>query len=163
MNSVDLEKEIKDLNKFLTPRHPSSVLQFITGMIVEWTHSGKEQPSSRSDVNLVWQTYFQLLRECIDKRASLISNRLGSNVREKVKRMPRPVYERKKLREVSTLLERMPPEDALHFMVEVTTNWCFSIPINLLPLFPGTPRAETDEAIADMVYEWLVGYLDLWH
>ena len=73
------------------------------------------------------------------------------------------VYEKKKISEVATLLGGMPPDEAIDFIVEVTTNWCFSIPMNFLPLIPNDLRADTDEAIAYAIYEWLVGYIDLWH
>ena len=56
----------------------------------------------------------------------------------------------------------MPPNEALDFMVEVTTNWCFSIPMNFLHLLPVTLRDESDESITNAIYVWLVRYYDLW-
>jgi hypothetical protein len=56
----------------------------------------------------------------------------------------------------------MSPDEAIDFIVEVTINWSFSIPINFLSLLPVTLNEESDEAIAKAIYTWLVRYNDLW-
>jgi hypothetical protein len=164
MHSKDTEKTIADLTEFLKSRHPSVVLQFITGMMIDWTHFDKEKQPSKSDIDLAWRIFFNLLRSNIDKRLSLISSQSHSNVRQKVLSVPVSWYfgEKKKRNEIANLLGNMPPDEALHFMVEVTTNWCFSIPVNFLHLVPVTFCDESDEAIANSIYVWLERYYDLW-
>lgn len=93
---------------------------------------------------------------------SLVSSQPYSNARKRVFSIPSHVYEKKKLDEVITLLGSMTQDKALDFMVEVTTNWCFSIPVNLLPLVPIIFPDESDEAIANEIYVWLIRYCDLW-
>jgi hypothetical protein len=162
MHSKDTEKVIADLNKFLRSRHPSSVLQFITSAMVGWTHFDKKDPPGKADIDLAWHNYLTLLRKNIDRRLSLISSQPHSNLRKRVFWVPSHVYEKKKLDEIIALLGSMPRDEALDFMVEVTTNWCFSIPVNLLPLVPVTFPDESDESIANEIYVWLVRYCDLW-
>jgi hypothetical protein len=93
---------------------------------------------------------------------SLVSSQPYSNARKRVFSIPSHVYEKKKLDEVITLLGSMTQDKALDFMVEVTTNWCFSIPVNLLPLVSIIFPDESDEAIANEIYVWLIRYCDLW-
>lgn len=162
MPSKDTEKTIADLDEFLKYKHPSSVLQFITGMMVGWTHFDKKNPPSKSDIDRAWDKYFNLLRNSIDRRLSPISPQPYSNPRKKVFWIPLHVYENKKLNEIITLLGSMPEDRALVFIVEVTTNWCFSIPTNFLRLVPVKFRDKSDEAIANTIYEWLIRYYDLW-
>ena len=162
MHSKDTEKVIADLNEFLKSRHPSAVLQFIPGMMIDWTHFDKNKQPSKSDLDLAWNKYFNLLRNSIDRRLSLISSQSYSNVRQKGLSVPPYVFEEEKRNEIATLLGSMPPDEALDFMVEVTTNWCFSIPINFLHLVPVTLRDASDEAIANAIYILLVRDYDLW-
>ena len=163
MDSKETETMIAELNNFLKTKHPFSVLQFITGMMIGWTHFDKEKQPSESEIDLVWNNYFDLLRNSIDRRLFFISNRSLSNVRGKTVSIPPQVYEEKKLDEVINLLGSMPPDDALNFIVEVTVNWSFSIPKNYLSLLPASPQDESDGAVANAIYEWLVRYFDLWH
>ena len=161
MRSKDSEM-ITDLGEFLVSKHPFSVLQFITGMMIGWTHFEKNKQPSKSDIDLAWNNYFRLLRNSIDKRLLLISNQRDSHTRQKVLSPPPQVYEKKVLDDVIVRLGKMSSDDAINFIVEVTTNWCFSIPINFLPLLPIDSIAENDEAIANAIYEWFVRYCDLW-
>jgi hypothetical protein len=103
-----------------------------------------------------------LLRNSIDRELSLISSQPYSNLRERVFCIPSNVFEKKKLDEIIALLGSLPQDEAIEFMVKVTTNWCFSIPVNLLPLVPVTFPDESDEAIANEIYVWLLRYCDLW-
>ncbi len=162
MDSKITDIVISDLNDFLKSRHPSSVLQFITGMMVGWTHFEKKEPS-KTEIDLAWKNYFDLLRNSIDGRLSLVSNGSLSNERQKILRFPSQVYEKRKLDEVITLLGSMPPDDAMNLIVEVTVSWCFAIPQNYLSFLPDVPQDESDEAIANTIYEWLVRYYDLWN
>jgi hypothetical protein len=164
IRSKATEKAIADLRKFLEPRHPSSVLQFITGVMVAWAHFDKRNPPSQAEVDRLWGRYLTLLRSRLDVSLSLISSFPHLKAKEDRKVLPIPpmVFEEKKEKEIVALLGRMLPEDALDFMVEITTNWCFSIPINFLSLIPDGPVDESDKAIADAIYTWLVRYSDLW-
>jgi hypothetical protein len=162
MHSKDTEKGIADLNKFLRSKHPSSVLQFITSAMIGWTFYDQKNPPSKSDIDLAWDNYLTLLRSSIDRRLSLISSQPHSDLRKRVFWIPSHVFEKKKLVEIISLLGSMPPDKATDFMVEVTTNWCFSIPVNLLPLVPVSFPDESDESIANEIYIWLVRYCDLW-
>lgn len=165
MRSKDIENAITDLNEFLKSKHPSSVLQFIPGMIIGWTYFGTKRQPSKSDIENAWKNYFKLLRKSIDRRLSFVSSQTHPNMRmiQKISGNPPYVYEKEKLNEIIALLGNMPPKDALDFIVEVTTRWCFSLPINFLPLLPDPPRDESDESIANAIYEWLIKYYDLWH
>lgn len=162
MDSTITDTVISNLNDFLKSRHPSSVLQFIAGMMIGWTHFEKKEPS-KTEIDLAWSTYFDLLRNSIDRRLSLVSNGSLSNERQKISSFSSQVYEKRKLDEVITLLGRMPLEDAMNFIVEVTVNWCFAIPQNYLSLLPDAPQDESDEAVANAIYNWLVRYYDLWN
>jgi hypothetical protein len=162
MHSKDIEKVIADLNKFLRFRHPSSVLQFITSAMVGWTHFDKKNPPSKIEIDLAWHNYLTLLRSSIDSKLSLISSQPHSNLRKRVFKIPSHVFEKKKLDEVIALLGSLPQDESINFMVKVTVNWCFSIPVNLLPLVPVTFPDESDEAIANEIYAWLFRYCDLW-
>jgi hypothetical protein len=162
MHSKDTEKAIADLNKFLRSRHPSSVLQFITSAMVGWTHFYKKNPPSKAEIDLAWHNYLTLLRNSIDRELSFISSRPHSNLRERVFCIPSHVFEKKKLDEIIALLGSLSQDEAIEFMVKVTTNWCFSIPVNLLSLVPVTFPDESDEAIANEIYVWLLRYCDLW-
>jgi hypothetical protein len=162
MHSKDTEKVVADLNKFLRSRHPSSVLQFITSAMIGWTHFDKKNPPSKAEIDLAWHNYLTLLRNSIDRRLSLISSQPNPNVRKRVFRIPSHVFEKKKLDEIIALLGSLPQDEAIDFMVKVTTNWCFSIPVNLLPLVPAAFPDEGDEAIANEIYVWLIRYCDLW-
>lgn len=161
MRSKETEKAIADLTAFLEPRHPSSVLQFITSTIVGWTHLDPENIHVERD----WSRYLDLLRARLDYRLTFVAPLPHASIREGRKVLPIPpmVYEGKKEKETVARLGRMPREDALDFMVEVTTNWCFVIPINFLPLVPDVPLEKSDKAIADTIYTWLLRYVDLWH
>jgi len=162
MNSADIKKVADDLDKFLAIRHPSSVLQFITGMMVEWTHFDRTKPPGKSDIDLAWNRYLNRVRNNIDKRLSLISVKSHSNKRKKIFWIPLHIYERKKLDETINILSGMSPDEALDFMGEVTVNWCFSVPIKFLQLEPLHFHGTGDEAVANAIYEWLVRYFDLW-
>jgi hypothetical protein len=162
MYSNDTEKAIANLNKFLRVRHPSSVLQFITSAMVGWTHFDKNNPPGKAEIDLAWHNYLTLLRNSIDRRLSLISSQAHSNLRKSVFCIPPHVFEKKKLDEIIALLGSLPRDEAIYFMVEVTTNWCFSIPVNLLPLVPATFSDESDKSIVNAIYVWLVRYSDLW-
>ena len=161
MRSKETEKAIADLTAFLEPRHPSSVLQFITSTMVGWTYFDKKN----IDVDRDWSRYLDLLRTRLDHSLTFIALLPHASIREGRKVFPIPpmVYEGKKEKQTVARLGSMPPEDALDFMVEVTTNWCFSIPINFLPLVPDVSLEKSDKAIADTIYTWLVRYVDLWH
>lgn len=161
MVSKNTKMVLADLNDFLKSKHPSSVLQFITGMMVGWTHL--ERKPSKSDIDNTWNIYFNLLRKNMDNKLSLVSNESFSNGSRKVMNIPSQVYEEEKLDEIITLLESMPPDDAMSFMVEVTVNWCFTIPKNYLSLLPDAPQDESDEGVANAIYKWLVRYYDLWN
>jgi len=162
MYSKDAEDVIADLTEFLRSGHPSLALQFFTSAMVRWTHSENRRQSGKFDSKLAWQNYLNLLRKSLDGRLSLISSQSHSSARKKrsIISIPPKAFEYKG-REILALLESMPPDDAIGFMVELTTNWCFSIPSNFLPLVPVTFRDTSDEAIANGIYEWLVGYHDL--
>lgn len=162
MDSKITDTVLSDLNDFLKSRHPSSVLQFITGMMVGWTHLGKKQPN-KAEINVAWNNYFNQLRSSIDARLSFASSHSISNERQKISSIPSQVYEKQKLDEIITLLGNLSPYDAMSFIVEVTVNWCFSIPKNYLSLLPDAPQDESDEVIANVIYEWLVRYYDLWN
>ncbi len=162
MFSKKTKKTIADLDEFLKYKHPSSVFQFITGMMVGWTHFDEKNPPSRSDIDLAWHEYFISLRNNIDGRLVFIASQSYSMPQreQKVLSIPPHVYEKKKLDNVVTLLGSMPADEALDFIVEVTTNWCFSIPISFLPLVPVTFQGNSDEIIANAIYEWLIMYCD---
>ncbi|MBK9207388.1 MAG: hypothetical protein IPL71_03395 [Anaerolineales bacterium] len=161
MHSKNADNVIAELDKFLKFKHPSSVLQFITGMMVGWTHFDRENKPDHSDIDRAWDQYFKALRSSIDRRL-LSPSDLGTGRRKRVFCLPAHVYQGKKLNQVIALLGSMPADDAINFMAEVTTNWCFSIPENYLPLLPDGPAEKTDEAIANAIYTWLVRYYDLW-
>lgn len=165
MHSKETEKTIADFNEFLKYKHPSSVLQFITSMMIGWTHFGRKEQPGKSDLDLAWNNYFNLLRNNIDRRLSFISSQSHSNARKEQKALsiPSHVFEEEKLNKIITLLGSMPPDNAIDFIVEVTTNWCFSIPLSFLPLVPVTFSDEGDESIANAIYEWLTRYYDLWN
>ncbi len=162
MDSKITDIAISDLNDFLKSKHPSSVLQFITGMMVGWTHFEKKEPS-KTEIYLAWRNYFDLLRNSIDRRLSLASNGSLSNERQKLLSFPSQVYEKQKLDETINLLGNLSPDNAMNFIVEVTVNWCFAMPQNYLSLLPDAPQDESDEAVAGAIYEWLVRYYDLWN
>jgi len=162
MDSKITDIAISDLNDFLKSKHPSSVLQFITGMMVGWTHFEKKEPS-KTEIYLAWRNYFDLLRNSIDRRLSLASNGSLSNERQKLLSFPSQVYEKQKLDETINLLGNLSPDNAMNFIVEVTVNWCFAMPQNYLSLLPDAPQDENDEAVAGAIYEWLVRYYDLWN
>ncbi|MBV6450361.1 MAG: hypothetical protein MHPDNHAH_01085 [Anaerolineales bacterium] len=161
MDSRITDIVLPDLNDFLKSRHPSSTLQFITGMMIGWTHFGKKQPS-RTEIDLAWSNYFTLLRNSIDKRLSLLSSQSISSERKKILDIPHQIYEKQKIEETITLLGDMSPDDAISFIVNVTVNWCFAIPQNYLSLLPDAPQDESDESVANAIYEWLEKYYDLW-
>ena len=97
---------IADLNEFLKYKHPSSVLQFIPGMMIGLTHFDKKKPPGKSDIDIAWNKYFNSLRNSIDRRLSLISPQLHASAsrEQKVLGIPPHVYEEKKLDKIVTLL-----------------------------------------------------------
>ena len=160
---MNTQKIITELNDFLKTKHPSSVLQFITSMMAGWTHFDKQKPPSKNEIDSDWNQYLSLLRIRLDEKLLLIVRQSYSNMRIKTTSIPPQVYEKEKLNEVITLLGSMPPDAAMDFMVEVTSNWCFSIPTNYLHLLPYVPHDKSDGAIANAVYTWLVRYTDFWN
>lgn len=164
MRSKETEKAIANLTAFLEPRHPSSVLQFIASTLIGWTHFDKSNLPGKPEIDIAWDKYFNFLRNSLDERLSLLSSPdLEMKEGRKVLPIPPLVYEKKRLEEVVALMASMPPDEALDFLAEVTANWCFSIPLNFLPIVPDGIPEKTDKAIADAIHTWFVRYYDLWH
>jgi hypothetical protein len=162
MYSNNVEEAVADFTKFLSSGHPSLALQFIPAAMVRWTHLEDRRQLGKFDRRNAWKIFLNLLRKSLDERLTLISSQSVSDARKKrtIASIPQETFVNKG-KEILVLLESMTPEDAISFLVELTTNWCFSIPMKFLPLLPITLHDKSDEAIANGIFAWFEEYHDL--
>jgi hypothetical protein len=151
-----------NINKFLESQHPHEAHQFIIGLSADWMEIEYQKHHGDFDKWDAISGFLEALRISLDARLQSQSSQVHSRKIRKIKSVPWATRMNKR-RKIVSLMERMSTEEAISFVVKVTTEWCFSIPENFIPLMDVHPHDHSDKAIADAVYEWFVRYFDMWH
>lgn len=151
-----------NLNEFLESLHPHEAQQFINGLSADWMEIEYQKHHGDFDKRDADRRFLEALRGSLDARLQSQFSQVHSRKIRKIKSVPWAATMNKR-RKIVSLIKEMSTEEAISFLVKVTTEWCFSIPENFIPLMDVHPHDNSDKAIADAVYEWFERYSDLWH
>jgi len=151
-----------NLNEFLESQHPHKAHQFIIGLFADWMEIEYQKRHGDFDRWDAVRVFLAALRSSLDARLLLQSSQVHARKIRKIESVPWATI-KKKQHKIVSLMEKMSLEEAISFLAKVTTEWCFSISENFIPLMGIHPHDNSDKAIADAVYEWFERYFDLWH
>ena len=151
-----------NINEFLVSQHPLKAQQFIIGLSADWMEIEYQKHHGDFDKLDAVRGFLEALRSSLDARLLFQSSQVHPRKKRKIVDVPWATIMKKRHKIVS-LMEGMSMGEAMSFLAKVTTEWCFSIPENFIPLMGIHPHDNSDKAIADAVYEWFDRYSDLWH
>ena len=151
-----------NINEFLESQHPHEAHQFIIGLTADWMEMEYQKHHGDFDRWDADRRFLAALRISLAARLQSQFSQAHSRKKRKIKSVPWATIMTKR-RKIASLMEKMSTGEAMSFIVKVTTEWCFSIPENFIPLMGIRPHDNSDKAIADAVYEWFERYSDLWH
>ena len=150
---MSIEQLTPHLNSLLV-LNPDAVMSIIDNTLVSWVHrsykdASEYQPAYDKFIN---QTYAVILREPLSHSRDEVQSINHVEAKD-----PQEI-----VTELSSLLDQLPPENAIEFLSELTGAWCLSCPKEKVRQYYEDENI-SDIKLAETLFLWLLRPFDFFH